>query len=257
MVGGGHFFYFLSFFCSGSRSHPREWSPRLFCGSWPLLEPQNPSPYTNFKQICEMQSPSSEWVVAHTLLLKMGVHGTTISYPWSKASTRRGIDWWPRFVEYGLRGAVESLSVPVEREVEKRKKTVIVKEKKKRLPRGLVEPFSCRKNSPTLFPRGMSPLKWMGCKKEIKTTKKRTGFCLFMCWFMPAHKSDAWCVWLHRIYGDGRVEQLLIWLAGPIFDMFELSPIWRSVQVLLLLLSLLFCSLRVCMFRVASGTPVL
>ena len=41
------------------------------------------------------------------------------------------------------------------------------------------------------------------------------------------------------------------------FDMFELSPLWRSVLVLLLLLSLLFCSLRVCMLRVASGTPVL
>ena len=65
-----------------------------------------------------------------------------------------------------------------------------------------------------------------------------------MRWFMPAHKSDVWCVWLHRIYGDGRVE-LLIWLAVPILDLFELSPLWRSVLVLLLLLlSLLFRFLR-------------
>ena len=75
-------------------------------------------------------------------------------------------------------------------------------------------------------------------------------------WFMPAHKSNVWCVWLHRICGDGKVE-LLIWLAVPIFDVFELSPLWRSVLVLLLLLSSLFCYLRVCMLRVASGFPVL
>ena len=54
-----------------------------------------------------------------------------------------------------------------------------------------------------------------------------------------AHKSDIWCVWLHRIYGDGRVE-LSIWLAVPIFNMFEFSPLWRSVLVLLLLLSSTF-----------------
>ena len=77
--------------------------------------------------------------------------------------------------------------------------------------------------------------------------------CWFMCWLMPAHKSGVWCVWLQKIYGDGRVEQL-IRLAIPIFDMFELSPLGRGVLVLLLLLLyLLFCSLRVCMFRVASG----
>ena len=34
--------------------------------------------------------------------------------------------------------------------------------------------------------------------------------------------------------GDGRVELLMIRLAVPIFDMFELSPLWRSVSVLLL-----------------------
>ena len=62
----------------------------------------------------------------------------------------------------------------------------------------------------------------------------------FMCWFMPAHKSDVWFAWLHRIYGDGRVE-LLIWLAVAIFDMFELSPLWRSVLELLLLYSVHCC----------------
>ena len=68
----------------------------------------------------------------------------------------------------------------------------------------------------------------------------RQGEFCFMCWFMPAHKSEVWCVWLHRIYGDGRVE-LLMWLAVPLFDMFELSIFCRSVLVLLLLLSSLFC----------------
>ena len=35
------------------------------------------------------------------------------------------------------------------------------------------------------------------------------------------------------------------------------APLWRSVPVILLLLSSLFCYLLVCMFRVAAGTPVL
>ena len=26
------------------------------------------------------------------------------------------------------------------------------------------------------------------------------------CWFMPTHKSDVWCVWLHRIYGNGDIQ---------------------------------------------------
>ena len=56
------------------------------------------------------------------------------------------------------------------------------------------------------------------------------------CWFMPEHKSDVWRVWLHRIYGDGRVEQL-IWLAVPVLNMCELSPLWLSVLLLLLYLS--------------------
>ena len=42
------------------------------------------------------------------------------------------------------------------------------------------------------------------------------------------------------------------------FDMFGLSPLRRSVLVvlLLLLLSSLFCHLRVCMFKVVSGRVV-
>ena len=57
----------------------------------------------------------------------------------------------------------------------------------------------------------------------------RQGELGIMCWFMPVHKRDEWCVRLQRTYEDGRVE-LFIWLAVPIFDMFELIVFMTCTQ---------------------------
>ena len=44
---------------------------------------------------------------------------------------------------------------------------------------------------------------------------------MYLAW-ISAHTSDVWCVWLHRIYGDGRVEQLMI--GGPNFRYVRAKP---------------------------------
>ena len=86
----------------------------------------------------------------------------------------------------------------------------------------------------------------------------RQGECWFMCWFMPALKSYVCMMCMTEKNLRSWWCRLLIRLAVPIFHKFELSPLWRNVLVLLLLLiSLPFCYLRMCMLRVASRTRVL
>ena len=42
----------------------------------------------------------------------------------------------------------------------------------------------------------------------------RQGEHWFMCWFMPVHNSNVWCVWPHRIYEDGK-SRTIDMIGGP------------------------------------------